>query len=95
MKRTYSAPQVLYFDETTGLPNIVKKHIEIIKQKKAVYDLYDKEVTKRMKSRWYDLQQENEEAYHRPCIDVKSILMALGVITAAFGLGVIVGGRLY
>ena len=55
---------------------------------------YSAPVKKRISQRWAENQLNNEEALQRPCIDVKSILIALGVITAAFGLGVIVGGRL-
>ena len=49
----------------------------------------------RILERWDALQRENEEACHSSHIDVGSIVIALGTILVAFGIGVLVGAKLY
>jgi hypothetical protein len=53
-------------------------------------DYCDPEYTENIKECWKKYQDENEERLHQPTIDIKSVLIALGVIGIAFGCGVLV-----
>lgn len=67
--------------KSTYYLTLVKKYPDLLQTEK------DRTDWKRLIDYWKQLQKENDDALASSCIDVKSIVIAIGALLVAFGLG--------